>query len=89
MYERSAIVLEKYIEKILRLNKTYNLKKNSENYAELISELENFQITTDKDIKVIQELDDTVKKIENIQREQEKLYKANKRLEDDRVQLFS
>ena len=88
MYERSAIVLEKYIEKILRFNNTYNLKKNSENYAELINELETFQLTTEKDLKVIQEFDDTVKRIENIQREQEKLYKANRGLEDDRIQLF-
>ena len=89
MYERSAIVLEKYIEKILRFNNTYNLKKNSEDYAELLSKLEIFQKTTEKDTKVIQEFDDTVKKIENIQKEQEKLYNANRKLEDDRIQLFS
>ena len=43
MYERSAIVLERYMEKILKLNKDYNLKKNSENYNELIQEIENYQ----------------------------------------------
>ena len=42
MYERSAIVLEKYIEKILKLDKPYSLKKNSENYAELVNEIEKF-----------------------------------------------
>ena len=39
MYERSAIVLEKYIEKILKLDKTNNLKKNVDNYSELINEI--------------------------------------------------
>ncbi len=71
MYERSAIVLERYIEKILEFNKNYNLKKNNENYNELI-----------------QDFDDTVKQIENLQQEQEKIYKSNKELEGNRTQLF-
>lgn len=88
MYERSAIVLERYMEKILDFNKPYNLKKNNEDYNELINEIENYQIMTEKELKVIQEFDDTAKKIENLQQEQEKLYKANQKLEDDRAQLF-
>ena len=88
MYERSAIVLEKYIEEILRFDKTYNLKKNTQNYIELIKEIENFQITTNKDIKIIKEFDDTVKIIENIQKEQQKLFENNKKLEEDRNVLF-
>lgn len=89
MYERSAIVLEKYMEKVLKLNKQYNLKKNSENYSELINEIENYQNVTEKELEVIQEFDDTAKEIENLQQEQEKLYKANKQLEEERAQLFT
>ena len=89
MYERSAIVLERYMEKILEFNKNYNLKKNYENFNELITEIENYQIMTDKETKVIQEFDNTARKIQNLQQEQERLYKINRRLEDDRVQLFN
>ena len=89
MYERSAIVLEKYMEKVLKLNKQYNLKKNNENYSELINEIENYQNVTEKELEVIQEFDDTAKEIENLQQEQEKLYKSNKELEDERAQLFT
>ncbi len=89
MYERSAIVLERYMEKILKLNKDYNLKKNSENYNELIQEIENYQNVTEKELEVIQEFDDIAKEIENLQEEQSKLYKANKRLEEERAQLFT
>ncbi len=89
MYERSAIVLERYIEKILDFNKTYNLKKNNENYSELIEEIENYQTVTEQEIKIMQEFDDTAKKIENLQKEQKNLYKSNKKLEDERAQLFS
>lgn len=89
MYERSAIVLERYMEKILEFNKNYNAKKNNENYRELINHIENYQIMTDKVLTVIQEFENTVKKIESLQQEQEKLYRMNKKLEDDRAQLFT
>ena len=82
------IIREKYLEKILKLNKTYNLKKNSENYGELVNEIEQHQLTINKDAKIIQDFDNTVARIEGIQREQQKLYKINKKLEDDRTQLF-
>lgn len=89
MYERSAIVLERYMEKILEFNKNYNAKKNNENYKELINHIENYQIMTDKVLTVIKEFEDTVKKIESLQQEQEKLYRTNRKLEDDRAQLFT
>lgn len=88
MYERSAIVLERYMEKILELNKNYNLKKNNENYNDLINEIENYQNMTSQGIAVMQEFDDTVKQIEHLQQRQEKLYKENKNLEETRTQLF-
>ena len=88
MYERSAIVLERYMEKILNLNKTNNLKKNCENYNDLIHEIEDYQIMTLKEQKVIQEFDETVNTIENIQMQQESIYKVNKQLEEERAVLF-
>ncbi len=89
MYERSAIVLERYIEKILDFDKSYNLKKNSESYSELIHEIENYQTMTNKELAFIQEFDEKVRKIEELQREQERLSKTNKSLEEERIQLFS
>lgn len=89
MYERSAIVLERYIEKILGINKTHNLKKNQENFQELIHEIEEYQTMTEKELKVIQEFDETAKKIQELQKEQEKIYKSDTKLEDERFQLFS
>ena len=88
MYERSAIVLERYIEKILDFNKTYNLKKNNENYKDLIEEIENYQMVSDQELKIMQEFDDIAKRIESLQKEQKNLYKSNKKLEDERAQLF-
>ena len=89
MYERSAIVLERYMEKILGFNKQYNLRDNYNNYKELISETEEYQITTEKEGKIIQEFDETVGKIENIQKKAEKLYNLNIKLEEERNKLFN
>ena len=88
MYERSAIVLERYIEKILELNKPGNLKENSEKYSELVHEIEDYQIMAERELKVIQEFDDTAKKIQDLQQEQERIYNMNSKLEEDRAQLF-
>ena len=65
MYERSAIVLERYMEKILKLNKDYNLKKNSENYNELIQEIENYQNVTEKELEVIKLTRRTIKIVQS------------------------
>lgn len=89
MYERSAIVLERYVEKILKFDKQYNLKDNYNNFKELTQELENYQIITTKEGKIIQEFDDTVKKLESIQKEQEKIYRNNIKLEEERNKLFN
>ena len=67
MYERSAIVLERYMDKIFEFNKTYNLKTNFDSYKELLEEIENYKILIEKEGKIIQDFDDTVKKIEEIQ----------------------
>ena len=88
MYERSAIVLERYIEKILELNKTHNLKENTEKYNELVNEIEDYQVMAEKELKVIQEFDDTAREIQSLQQQQERLYNSNKKLEDERAQLF-
>ena len=88
MYERSAIVLERYMDKIFKFDKEYNLKKNYYSYNELIEEIENYQVLAEKENKVIQEFDDTVKSIEEIQKKQEGLCKSNQNLEESRNQLF-
>ena len=88
MYERSAIVLERYMEKILNLNKEYNLKKNNEDYHELINEIEEYQVMKENEIEVMKECDETVRKIESLQQKQEQIYKSNCKLEDGRNELF-
>ena len=44
MYERSAIVLERYINKVFEFDNSYNLKANLVNYEEMIKEIEEYQV---------------------------------------------
>lgn len=88
MYERSAIVLERNIEEILELNNKYNLRKNFDNYIDLIEEIENYQIMTERQNKIIQEFDDAVAEIERIQQKEDKLSNDNIRLEENRKKCF-
>ena len=88
MYERSAIVLERYMENILEFNKKYNLKNNYTVFSELIIEVEQYLEVATKEGKIIEEFDDTAKRIQDIQNIQDKLYKANTKLEENRKRLF-
>ena len=88
MYERSAIVLERYIQKIFEFDKTNNLKTNYKNFMDLLDEVEKYQELAEKEGKIIKEFDDTVKEIESIQAKQEKVCEENQKLEKNRNQLF-
>ena len=88
MYERSAIVLERYIQKIFDFDKTNNLKTNYKNFEELLEEIDKYQELTEREGKIIKEFDDTVKEIEDIQVRQEKICEENQKLEKNRNQLF-
>ena len=88
MYERSAIVLERYIQKIFEFDKANNLKTNYKNFSDLLDEVEKYQELAEKEGKIIKEFDDTVKEIESIQEKQGKVCEENQKLEQNRNQLF-
>ena len=82
MYERSAIVLERYFEKLFGFHKENNLKTNYENYSKIIEELKEYQKTIEEEEKVIQKFYEVALEIEEIQNEQEKLHESNLELEN-------
>lgn len=89
MYERSAIVLERYFEKIFGLDVKNNVKQNYYNYCNLIEEIKKYQEIISEEEKIIKEFDEKANDIQEIQKVQEKLYKANIKLEEEREQLFN
>ena len=88
MYERNVIVIEKYIDNILGMNKQSNVKVNYENYKNLIGDVENFESISNDEKNIIEEFDNCVKEIEIIQKKQEKFIQINKKMEETRNSFF-
>lgn len=89
MYERSAIVLERYFENFLQYRNDCNIRKNFKNYCELVDKLEKYQINYKKELNATKEYNESLKKIKAIQASQEKLYKKSAKLEYNRNLLFN
>ena len=89
MYERSAIVLERYFENLLGYREEFNLRDNFNNYCELVTRLEKYQNNYQKELFATQEYNESIKKVRGIQAAQEKLYKKGAKLEYNRNMLFS
>jgi len=89
MYERSAIVLERYFNDFLGYSNECNLKDNFTNYCELVMKLEKFQINYQKEIAATQDFNLSIKKLKNIKSAQEKLYKKSAKLEYNRNLIFA
>ena len=88
MYERNAIVLERYFCKKLGYQKTNNLKENFSNYCNLLEKIEQFQIKSEAENKSLTEFNDVSNRLASIQQMQEKLYKRNAKLEYSRNLIF-
>lgn len=89
MYERSAIVLERYFNNILGYFSENNLKVNFENYCGLVEKLDKFQACYEQEQVATQEFEDLTVKLKAIQQTQEKLYKKSAKLEYNRNILFN
>lgn len=88
MYERSAIVLERYFNNIFGFDKKINLKNIYKNYRNLIEEIQKYQLILEEEDKIINEFDEVANEIRSVQQEQKRIYKSNIKLEEERNQLF-
>lgn len=88
MYERSAIVLERYFYQMLGLQYETNFKTLFEDYEKLVNEIEKYQKISQEEETIINEFDNIANDIRRIQQEQKEMYKSNIKLENERNQLF-
>ena len=88
MYERNAIVLERYFCKKLGYQKTNNLRENFDNYCNLLDKIEQYQEKNKAENEALTEFNDVSSKLASIQQTQEKLYKRNAKLEYSRNLIF-
>ena len=89
MYERSAIVLERYFENILGYMSEYNLRSNYKEYCDLLEKLDKLQNDNLQEQTAIQEFNIADENIKSIQKMQERLYKKSAKLEYNRNLLFN
>lgn len=88
MYERSAVVLERYFTESFYYDEKIRLKNNFENYRKLIEVLEKYQEVSEAEDKIIKECEDIASQIKQIQKNQGILYKKIIKLQEDRNSLF-
>ena len=89
MYERSAIVLERYLSNLLGYFSENNLKVNFQNYCNLIEKLDIYQDCFEKQEEAILQFQDVTDRLKAIQKNQERLYKKSAKLEYNRNILFN
>ena len=88
MYERNAIVLERYFNQMFGYDMKNNIKTNFKDYCDLVESLEKYRDITDEEDNIMQEYDSIANKIREIQKKQEILSKKNAKLEAERDGLF-
>ena len=88
MYERSAIVLERFFDNLLGFNQVNNLKKNFNNYCELFEKFKVLQTSNAEEISALKDFQDAENRIEEIQIQEEKLYKKVAKLQYSRDLVF-
>ena len=89
MYERSAIVLERYFDTLLGYDTEGNIQYNFYNYFNLVDKLDKYQLNYQKELVATQEYNRCLKKVKAIQSAQEKLYQKSVKLEYNRNLLFN
>ena len=88
MYERNAIVLERYFNQMFGYNMKSNIKTNFKDYCDLVECLEKYKEISNVDEDIIQEYDMIANRIMEIQKKQEILNKKNIKLQDERAEIF-
>ena len=89
MYERNAIVLERYFNRIFNFNDESNLKQNYFNYCRLFECYGNLCDAKEKEEFSKNEFDIASKEIAKLQKNQEKLYNKGAKFEYSRYVIFN
>ena len=88
MYERNAIVLERYFNQMFGYDMKNNIKENFKNYCELIDALQNYTNIMEDEEEAMIQYDSIANKIREIQKKQDILNKKNKKYQQERENIF-
>ena len=88
MYERNAIVIDRYFSNVFGYDKKNNIKGNGNNYFELVDILEKYQGASEIENNVMVEYEKIASEIKEIQRRQDGLNKKTLKYFEKRKDLF-
>lgn len=88
MYERNAIVIDRFFTDLFGYGQTNNLKGNYLNYCDLIEKLKRYQEVSNSENNMMVEFEKVANDIKDIQKIQESYYKRNLKLQETRRGLF-
>lgn len=88
MYERNAIVIDRYFAEMFGYDEKNNLKNNYKNYSNLVSKVEEYQNISKKEDEIMVEFEKVASEIKETQKSQESLYKRCLKLQETRNNLF-
>ena len=88
MYERNAIVIDRYFASIFGYDSKNNLKNNSSNYFELVDTIKKYQNASEIENNIMDEFENVASKIKETQKKQEGLNKRTLKLFETRKALF-
>lgn len=89
MYERNAIVLERYFYEIFDFKNSSNLRENYYNYRKLFESYGNLCDAKEKEKNCKDEFNNISKEISKLQKAQEKLYNKSAKFEYSRYIIFN
>lgn len=89
MYERNAIVLERYFEKLFGFNEINNLRENYFNYRKLIENFERYNLAEVAERNATEEFHNVSSELSKLQKTQEKLYNKGAKFEYSRYIIFN
>lgn len=89
MYERNAIVIDRFFTELFGYDQVNNLKGNYQNYCDLISKLKRYQEISNKENDIMVDFEKVASDIKSIQKMQESYYKKCIKLQQTRKELFN
>ena len=88
MYERNAIVIDRYFSSLFGYDKSSNIKTNANNYFELVEVLEKYQNASEEENNIMAEFEIIASKIKETQGKQEDLELRERKYFEYRKILF-
>ena len=88
MYERNAIVIDRYFSNVFGYDKKNNIKNNANNYFELVGILERYQGASEIENNVMDEFEKVANTIKSLQKKQENYEQKYLKYFEKRQNLF-